>query len=78
MRGAAITLEDGVWGPSNYGDSVVPRITDMPRIAVHMVSEHRTANRHGRARFASSAPAFAIAIALLTGKPPRERPFKLG
>jgi isoquinoline 1-oxidoreductase subunit beta len=37
LRGAAITLKEGVVEQSNFGDFVVLRITDMPQIAVHIV-----------------------------------------
>ena len=38
LPGAAITLKDGEVQQSNFGDFPVPRITDMPQIAVHIVS----------------------------------------
>ena len=33
----SVEAQDGVVEQSNFGDFVVPRITDMPQIAVHIV-----------------------------------------
>src|SRR4030095_7714518 len=37
LPGAAITLKDGVVEQSNFGDFMVPRITDMPQVTVYIV-----------------------------------------
>ena len=37
LPGAAITLKDDEVQQSNFGDFVVPRITDIPKIAVPVV-----------------------------------------
>lgn len=61
-----------------HSDFVVPRITDMPRIAVHIVPSAEPPTGMGEPGLPPLAPAFANALALLTGKPRRELPFKLG
>lgn len=77
VPGAAITLKDGVVEQSNFGDFAVPRITDMPAIAVHIVPSADAPTGVGEPGLPPLAPAFANAIASLTGKPLRELPFKL-
>lgn len=78
LPGAAITLKDGVVEQSNFGDFAVPRITDMPAIAVHLVPSADAPTGVGEPGLPPLAPAFANAIASLSGKPLRELPFKLG
>ncbi len=77
LPGAAITLKDGVVQQSNFGDFVVPRITDMPEFAVHIVPSAEPPKGIGEPGLPPLAPAFANAIARLAGKPVRELPFKL-
>lgn len=77
LPGAAITLKDGEVQQSNFGDFVVPRITDMPEIAVHIVPSADAPTGMGEPGLPPLAPAFANAIAKLTGKPVRNLPFKL-
>jgi isoquinoline 1-oxidoreductase beta subunit len=77
LPGAAITLKDGVVQQSNFGDFAVPRITDMPEIAVHTVPSAEPPTGMGEPGLPPLAPAFANAIARLTGQPLRELPFKL-
>ncbi|MCU7372116.1 xanthine dehydrogenase family protein molybdopterin-binding subunit [Paucibacter sp. O1-1] len=77
LPGAAITLKDGVVEQSNFGDFAVPRITDMPQIAVHVVPSAEPPTGMGEPGLPPLAPAFANAITRLTGKPLRELPFKL-
>jgi isoquinoline 1-oxidoreductase subunit beta len=77
LPGAAITLKDGEVQQSNFGDFVVPRITDMPQIAVHVVLSADAPTGMGEPGLPAVAPAFANAVAWLTGKPLRELPFKL-
>jgi len=77
LGGAAITLKDGVVEQSNFGDYQVPRITDMPQIAVHTVPSADAPTGMGEPGLPPLAPAFANAIAALTGKPLRELPFRL-
>ena len=77
LPGAAITLKDGVVEQNNFSDFVVPRITDMPQIAVHTVPSADAPTGMGEPGLPPLAPAFANAIAALTGKPMRELPFRL-
>jgi isoquinoline 1-oxidoreductase subunit beta len=77
LPGAAITLKDGIVEQSNFSDFAVPRITDMPQIAVHIVPSAEPPTGMGEPGLPPLAPAFANAIARLTGKPLRELPFKL-
>jgi isoquinoline 1-oxidoreductase subunit beta len=77
LPGAAITLKDGVVEQQNFGDYPVPRITDMPSIAVHIVPSADPPTGMGEPGLPPLAPAFANAITRLTGKPLRGLPFKL-
>lgn len=74
LPGAAITLKDGVVEQTNFGDYQVPRITDMPRIAVHIVPSAEPPTGMGEPGLPPLAPAFANALARLTGKPQRGLP----
>ena len=77
LPGAAITLKDGMVEQSNFGDYAVARITDMPQVAVHIVPSADPPKGMGEPGLPPLAPAFANAIAQITGKTPRELPFKL-
>jgi isoquinoline 1-oxidoreductase beta subunit len=77
MPGSAITLKDGVVEQSNFGDFTVARITDTPAFSVHIVPSAEPPTGMGEPGLPPLAPAFANAIAQLTGKPVRELPFKL-
>jgi isoquinoline 1-oxidoreductase beta subunit len=77
LPGAAITLKDGEVQQRNFGDFVVPRITDMPHIAVYVVPSAEPPTGMGEPGLPPLAPAFANAIARLTGKPLRQLPFNL-
>ena len=77
LPGAAITLKDGVVAQSNFGDFPVPRITDMPAVAVFVVPSADAPTGLGEPGLPPLAPAFANAVARLTGKPLRELPFSL-
>ena len=77
LPGAAITFKDGMVEQSNFGDYVVPRITDMPKIAVHIVPSAEPPTGMGEPGLPPLAPAFGNAIAKLTGKTPRSLPFKM-
>jgi isoquinoline 1-oxidoreductase beta subunit len=78
LPGNAITLKDGVVQQNNFGEYTVARITDMPQIAVHVVPSADAPTGMGEPGLPPLAPAFANAVARLTGKPaPRELPFKL-
>jgi len=77
LPGAAITLKDGEVQQRNFGDFVVPRITDMPEIAVHVVPSADAPTGMGEPGLPPLAPAFANAIARLIGKSLRQLPFNL-
>ena len=76
LPGSAITLKDGVVEQSNFGDYNVARITDMPVFDIHIVPSADAPTGMGEPGLPALAPAFANAIARLTGKPLRELPFK--
>jgi isoquinoline 1-oxidoreductase beta subunit len=77
LPGAAITLKDGVVEQSNFGDFTVARMTNMPAFEVHIVPSAEPPTGMGEPGLPPLAPAFANAIARLTGKPLRALPFKL-
>ncbi len=77
LPGAAITVKDGVVEQSNFGDYVVARMPDMPRMTVHIVPSADAPTGMGEPGLPPLAPAFANAIAQLTGKTPRGLPFVL-
>ncbi|HEV8315047.1 MAG TPA: xanthine dehydrogenase family protein molybdopterin-binding subunit [Burkholderiaceae bacterium] len=77
LPGAAITLKDGQVQQSNFGDFTVARITDMPQFDVHIVPSANAPTGMGEPGLPPLAPAFANAIARLTGKPLRQLPFNL-
>ncbi|MES2025784.1 MAG: xanthine dehydrogenase family protein molybdopterin-binding subunit [Pseudomonadota bacterium] len=77
LPGSAITLKDGVVEQSNFGDFTVARITDVPTFAIHIVPSAEPPTGMGEPGLPPLAPAFANAIASLTGKPLRQLPFNL-
>jgi isoquinoline 1-oxidoreductase beta subunit len=77
LPGSAITLKDGVVEQSNFDGYTVARITDMPEFAVHIVPSAEPPTGMGEPGLPSLAPAFANAIARLTGKPLRQLPFNI-
>ena len=77
LAGAAVTLKDGVVEQSNFGDFVVPRIASMPVFAVHIVPSSEAPTGMGEPGLPPLAPAFANAVARLTGRRLRELPFSL-
>ena len=77
LPGAAITLKDGVVEQSNFADFVVPRITEMPAFSVHVVPSADPPTGMGEPGLPPLAPAFANAVAALTGKRLRTLPFQL-
>ena len=78
LPGSAITLKDGVVTQSNFGDFSVARITDMPEFDVHIVPSADAPTGMGEPGLPPLAPAFANAVAQLTGKPVRQLPFNMG
>ena len=77
LPGSAITLKDGVVEQSNFGDYTVARITDMPEFDVHIVPSAEPPTGIGEPGLPPLAPAFANAVARLTGKPLRQLPFNI-
>ncbi|MBN8443435.1 MAG: xanthine dehydrogenase family protein molybdopterin-binding subunit [Thauera sp.] len=77
LPGAAITLKDGEVEQRNFDGFALPRIGDMPEVAVHIVPSADPPTGMGEPGLPPLAPAFANALARLTGKPLREMPFKL-
>ena len=75
LAGAAITLKDGVVQQSNFGDYTVARMPQMPVVSVHIVPSTEPPTGMGEPGLPALAPAFANAIARLTGKPQRSLPF---
>jgi isoquinoline 1-oxidoreductase subunit beta len=59
------------------GQCPVPRVTDMPQITVHVVPSAEPPTGMGEPGLPPLAPAFANAMARLTGKPLRQLPFTL-
>jgi len=78
LPGSAITLKDGVVQQSNFGDYTVARMPQMPAIAVHIVPSTQPPTGMGEPGVPPLAPAFANALARLTGKPLRALPFEMG
>ncbi len=77
LPGHAVTLKDGVVEQGNFHEFSVPRITDMPQIAVFTVPSADAPTGMGEPGLPPLAPAFANAVAAITGKPVRALPFKL-
>jgi isoquinoline 1-oxidoreductase subunit beta len=75
MPGHQITLKDGVVEQSNFHQYPMPRIADMPKIAVHIVPSADAPKGMGEPAFPPLAPAMANAMARLTGKRQRAVPF---
>jgi isoquinoline 1-oxidoreductase beta subunit len=77
LPGNAITLKDGVVEQRNFGDYVLPRITQMPEVSVHTVPSADPPKGMGEPALPPLAPAFANALAQLTGRPQRQLPFQM-
>jgi isoquinoline 1-oxidoreductase beta subunit len=77
LPGAAITLKDGVVEQQNFSDYIVARMPDMPQVDVHIVPSADAPTGMGEPGLPPLAPAFANAIATLTGKRLRKLPFDL-
>ena len=76
LPGAAITFKDGVVEQSNFGDYTVARITDMPKVDVHIVPSSDPPKGMGEPGLPPFAPALANALRRATGKAQRELPFR--
>jgi isoquinoline 1-oxidoreductase beta subunit len=77
LPGSAITLKDGVVEQSNFNDYTVARMTDMPQVTVAIVPSTDPPTGMGEPGFPPLTPAYANAIAKLTGKRLRKLPFEL-
>ncbi len=77
LPGAAITLKDGVVQQNNFYDYTVARMPQMPTISVHIVPSNDPPTGMGEPGLPPLAPAYANAVAALTGKTPRGLPFNL-
>jgi len=77
LPGAAITLKDGVVEQSNFHQYTVARLTDMPKVDVFIVPSVDAPTGIGEPGLPPLAPAYANAIAKLTGKRLRTLPFDL-
>lgn len=75
LPGAAITLKDGVVEQSNFFDYTVARLPQMPKVSVHTVASDAAPTGIGEPGLPPLAPAFANALAKLTGKRQRSLPF---
>jgi isoquinoline 1-oxidoreductase beta subunit len=75
LPGAAITLKDGVVQQQNFGDYTVARMPDMPQVSVHIVPSNDPPTGMGEPGFPPLAPAYANALARLSGKRLRRLPF---
>ena len=75
LPGHAITLKDGVVEQGNFHQYTPPRIGDAPLVDVHIVPSSDPPKGMGEPGLPPLAPAFANAIARLTGKRLRELPF---
>jgi isoquinoline 1-oxidoreductase beta subunit len=77
LPGAAITLKEGLVQQHNFNEYTVARMPDMPIVDVHIVASEDAPTGMGEPGLPPLAPAFANAIAKLTGKRLRKLPFDL-
>ncbi len=77
LPGAAITLKDGVVQQQNFSDYTVARMPDAPQVEVHIAASNDAPTGMGEPGLPPLAPAFANAIARLSGKRMRKLPFDL-
>lgn len=75
LPGGQITFDDGVVQQGNFHQYTVPRIADAPPVAVHIVASADPPKGMGEPGLPPLAPAYANAIARLTGRRHRELPF---
>lgn len=76
LPGHAITLKDGRVEQTNFHQYTLPRIAQMPTVAVHVVPSSEPPKGMGEPALPPLAPAFANAVARLTGRRHRELPFR--
>ncbi len=77
LPGSAITLKDGQVEQTNFHQYTVARLPQMPVVDVHIVPSTDAPTGMGEPGLPALAPAFANAVAKLTGQRLRELPFKL-
>ena len=75
LPGAQITLKDGVVQQNNWNDYRVAVHSQMPQVDVHIVPSAEPPTGVGEPSVPPLAPAFANAIAAITGKRYRSLPF---
>jgi isoquinoline 1-oxidoreductase subunit beta len=75
LPGHAITLKDGVVEQGNFHQMPMPRLADTPQIDVHIVPSNDPPKGMGEPGLPPLAPAFANALARLTGQRQRQVPF---
>ncbi len=75
LPGAEVVIKDGVVQTGNFSEYTVARLTQMPKVAVHVVPSSDTPTGIGEVGLPPFAPALANAVAALTGKTPRSLPF---
>jgi isoquinoline 1-oxidoreductase beta subunit len=76
MPGHAITLKDGRVEQGNFHQFTLPRLAQMPKVAVHIVPSSDAPKGMGEPALPPLAPAYANAVARLTGQRQRELPFR--
>jgi isoquinoline 1-oxidoreductase beta subunit len=76
LPGHAITLKDGRVEQRNFDRFTLPRLAQMPRVDVHVVPSAEPPTGMGEPALPPLAPAFANAVARLTGRRQRELPFR--
>jgi isoquinoline 1-oxidoreductase beta subunit len=77
LPGHAITLKDGVVQQSNFHQYIPARLPDAPVFDVHIVESGEAPTGMGEPGLPPLAPAYANAVARLTGKRQRELPFRM-
>jgi isoquinoline 1-oxidoreductase subunit beta len=70
-----VTLKDGVVEQSNFHNYPILRITEMPRVEVHIIESGTTPTGVGEPGTPPIAPAVSNAVFALTGKRLRKLPF---
>lgn len=76
LPGHAITLKDGVVEASNFHQYTMARLPQAPKVDVHVVPSQDPPKGMGEPGLPPLAPAFANAVARLTGQRQRELPFR--